>query len=553
MTSLRIATSIIAAFVGNSAAAGAQEATLSARDLAPKNSAASATETSTASNAMAIGAAAIGAVQPSADPLDGITVGAIRVDGLSDIPQSQFAAAIGPYLGRTLSSGETQDLLGAVSAVARRNGYIFATSSIPAQRLAAGVLTVHLSQGVIDEIRLQGDQLPQVAALLQPLIGKPARFDDLDRMLTLAADFPGVAIGKVRYAKEKDRGILIVPVERERVRGWAQIDNRGSQALGPVRAQIGVDFSDLLSSDDRITLQGVVTPTQPNELGAIYGRYGIMLANASTEIALSAAYSRTDFGGRWARFDPNGNSIGFNVSVTQTLLRGRRQSLWAALDFNYLSSNQYWNGSVSLKDRIASIGASINGYSPLAGGRLRAGLGVRRGVLAFGTTAPGDPLASRYGAGSDYTILRGWTSWEGPIGGPVSARFALSAQLSTDPLLAADQITIGGPDFGRAYEFGERTGDEGILASGELRADIVDRNVGLLRWIQVYAFGDGGDVTNLRAGYGTGDLYSAGWGARFLTANQIRFGVETAFPVKQRRYETEDFSPRISASIGVKF
>ncbi|MBW4331794.1 hypothetical protein KY084_13045 [Stakelama sp. CBK3Z-3] len=491
--------------------------------------------------------------QPPNAALTGVTIGAVLVTGAPDIAQSDFADAIAPYIGKTFSGDDTQKLLSAISDVARDHGYIFATSSIAPQTLAAGVLTVSIAPGRIDRVRLTGAQRKEVDSLLSPLVGKPARQEMLDRLLMLATDFPGVSIGKVRYSVENGQGVLIVPVEYDRVRGWASVDNSGSKALGPVRARLGVDASALLAADDRVTVQGIVTPLQPKELTVLYGRYAYLLPDALTELAFSTTYGRTNSGGRWQSFDPKGNSIGFNASVTRTLERGRNDSLWTTLDFNYVKTDQYWEGDRYQRDRIASIGIALNGYTALAGGRLRAGAGLRQGLTIFGATQQGDPLASRTGAGSKYTLFRAWANWEGTLAGPISARLALTSQLTTDPLPAIDQITIGGPYFGRGYDFSERAGDEGILASAELRADLLDTDSGWLRWMQLYAFGDGGDVRDLRDSYGTGDLYSSGAGARFKLADQLRFSVEAAFPINQPRYDAGDKSPRISASFGTEF
>jgi hemolysin activation/secretion protein len=491
--------------------------------------------------------------RPAGDGLEGVTIGAIHITGAPEITQAQFAAAIAPYVGRTFSGGDTQDLLSALSDVARKQGYVFATSRIPPQTLAAGVLTVEVAEGRIDAVRIEGAQRPEIAALLAPLTGRPAQTSELDRLLMLASDFPGVTIGKVRYSVEDGKGVLVVPVTYDRVRGWASVDNRGSEALGPVRAQIGVDVAALLADDDRLTIQGVVTPAQPGELTVLYGRYAYMLPGGTTEFALAATYGNTDSGGRWKSYDPHGHSIGVNASVSHALLRGRRNSLWAAADFNYVSIDQWWDGLRSQRDQVATFGLSLNGYTPVAGGRLRAGIGVRRALPILGASERGDPLTSRPGSGSDYTVFQGWANWVGKVAGPVSARLAVTGQLSSDPVLAIDQLTIGGPYFGRGYDFSERAGDKGLLTSGELRSDVIDRNSGFLRWLQLYAFADAGFVRDLNDTYGTGDLYSAGAGARFKLAEDLRLELEAAFPINEPRYDAGDKSPRVSATLGTQF
>jgi hemolysin activation/secretion protein len=162
-------------------------------------------------------------------------------------------------------------------------------------------------------------------------------------------------------------------------------------------------------------------------------------------------------------------------------------------------------------------------------------------------------LASRPDAGGGFTTFEAWANWIGKLSGPFSAKFAVTAQASTKPLLAIEQITIGGPVFGRAYEFSERAGDEGVLGVVELQTELWKSSSGLLQWAQLYGFADGADVKNLRNAYGTGQLYSAGFGARARIGRTIKLGVEAAFPINADRYETGGKSPRVSASAETVF
>src|SRR3546814_3714314 len=76
-----------------------------------------------------------------------------------------------PFIGRRLSKDDLQALTKAVSTVARKHGYLFASSSVPAQTLEAGVLHVRLDEGQIDEVRIEGPRNASVEAMLSPMKG----------------------------------------------------------------------------------------------------------------------------------------------------------------------------------------------------------------------------------------------------------------------------------------------------------------------------------------------------------------------------------------------
>src|SRR3546814_15592826 len=81
--------------------------------------------------------------------------------------------------------------------------------------------------------------------MLSPMKGTAPTKSEIERRLMLADDLPGVEIGKVRFVREEERGVLIVPATRNKFAGRANIDNRGTSELGPVRMQLAVDFNGL--------------------------------------------------------------------------------------------------------------------------------------------------------------------------------------------------------------------------------------------------------------------------------------------------------------------
>ena len=489
----------------------------------------------------------------SPTPLDQrVMVGAIRVRGGENLPSDRIMAAIAPFVGHKLSASDLQDLLTAVSGVARAEGYIFARSSIPAQALSAGVLVVHLYEGRIDEVRQTGASSDAVAAILGSLIGHAPKRSEVERKMMLAGDLPGVAIGKVHFAFEEGRGVLIVPVTHDRFSGQAEFDNRGLQALGPERARLAGAVNGLLSDRDSLAVQGIATPLQPKELLVLGARYALQPNLAGTELAAYGTYGETHPGGLW-QGRLNGESGSLGVSLTQPLERTQNTSLWLTTQADRIVVDEWWDDAISQRDVVTTVGASLNGYRAMAGGRLRAGAGITKSISLLGATSPSNPLASRPNSGSEFTLITAWANWQGSLGGPFSLRVATTSQLSSDPLPSVEQLTIGGPFFGRGYNFSERSGDKGVLASAELRDDVLNRNAGDVRWVQLYTFGDAGYVTSHENDYGSGALFSAGAGVRIGFDSKLQLALESAWPLNQLRYDSGDRSPRLSAALSASF
>ena len=81
----------------------------------------------------------------------------------------------------------------------------------------------------------------------------------------------------------------------------------------------------------------------------------------------------------------------------------------------------------------------------------------------------------------------------------------------------------------------------------ELRSDF-NKITSWLESAQAYTFVDGGKVTNLRDGFGGGTLYSGGGGVRGRVG-KVFFGIETAFPLNEDRFESGNRSPRFNLQL----
>jgi hemolysin activation/secretion protein len=184
----------------------------------------------------------------------------------------------------------------------------------------------------------------------------------------------------------------------------------------------------------------------------------------------------------------------------------------------------------------------------LAGSRLWGGFGVVQGLDGTGS---GDPMSSRRDGSSRFTKAVGWINWTGNLMKQLSLRVAGNAQIASRPLLAAQEIGVGGPGFGRGYDFSERFGDSGALGLVELRQQF-DRLLPGVDWVQTYQFADGGYVENMVGGFGDGARWSAGAGLR-AAFKKTTIGVELAFPLNAPRFDSASMAPRINLTVGQDF
>lgn len=482
-----------------------------------------------------------------------ITPGAIYVEGATELRPADFAPAVEPYLGRPLGEDELRALTRDVAEVARRAGFGLATAQVPRQSLVAGVLRVQVDEGRIDAVEVSGNARAAVETRLNGLAtGRPLRTAELERRLLLAGDVPGVSLGRARVVRRDGRIILVVDASSDRVRGWASVDNSGSGPVGPIRARVSADFNSLAVGGDRLIVGVVVTPVQPREFQ--YGEisYTAPIGRNGTEASVAVYAGHSEPGASLRGQDIAGVSTQAEARVTHPLLRSRAASLWGSIGVTIRDSTLDQLGAQLRDDRIVSASAALSGNASLAGGRLRVRLAYVQGLDLLNATARGAPLASRRDAGGPFSKVEFWTEYERPLGHGFGIDLRGAGQLASRPLLASEEMGLGGRQFLRGFDYWEMSGDEGAVISGELRYDVRRGLPGPLTRLQLYLYADAGRVTNLAGGFGGGTLASAGGGVRAWMQHGFQAGIELGVPITGGAFN-DDQDPRISVSFGSSF
>lgn len=490
---------------------------------------------------------------PQADIGDVLDVGAIVIDGLTVLDRATFADVIEPFAGRPLSRTELTRLTDAIAARARAEGYILATAWIPEQRLFGRMLRVQVDEGAIDAVRVEGSADPAIRRQLQTLVnGQPLTLAALQRAVLLAADLPGVWIRGTRFERDGQRRVLVVDAGRRDAGGSVMVATDGTKPLGPVRARIDLDANGLISPRDRVDLSFSATPLDPEELAFFSARYTVIVNDAGTSLGAFGSLSRTEPGAYLADRGLLGKGWQGGLRMRHPVLRTQARSLWLEASGEVQDLTQDVLGALARHDRITLARLGFYGYGPLAGGTLQGRATVSQGIPILGATGNGDPLASRFDAQPDFTALSWWLQWRRGMAPRVSLQLASTGQLSTAPLLIGESFALGGTGFLRGYDFGQRIGDQGAAGSAELRYDW-PRALGVMRHVQLYAFADGGTVSNLAQGLGGGTLASSGAGLRTDITRALDLDFEVAVPLTEDRYDTGDNSPRLNLRISQSF
>jgi hemolysin activation/secretion protein len=134
-----------------------------------------------------------------------------------------------------------------------------------------------------------------------------------------------------------------------------------------------------------------------------------------------------------------------------------------------------------------------------------------------------------------------------------SVKMSAAGQFASTPLLSSQEFYLGGIAFGRGYETGEVSGDNGIASSLELRFDQVLTN-NSLKGYQLYGFIDRGMVWNFGEGiHNSLTLTSIGGGVRLYLSDELRADVAISAPLDYRSPGNIGRNPRILFSLSKFF
>ena len=480
-------------------------------------------------------------------------VGAIVIDGNSALSDEAFLDIIEAYSARTLTESEIAALADAVARRARERGYVLATATIAPQSLSPGVLRVTLEEGSVDEIRVVGVDPDAIYSQLKPLVGSgPVTLPELERRVLIAGDVSGVVIRSTRLEREGDRNVLLVNATREKASASASLRNDGTGAIGPFRARIDADFNGLLAATDEVDLTLSTSVLEPGELQYLAARYAGTVSPDGLQLALSGSYSATRPGAFLRDREILGESWRAELRARYPMLRSRRASMWLEGEFQVRDLRQDRAGIRVQHDRLAVLRAGAFGTAELAGGRLRGRITVARGLDILGATQAGDPLASRSDASGQFTLAEAWLWYRRPLGGNFGLELSARGQVSSDPLLITEDIGLGSPYYLRAYNYNERSGDEGVMGYAELQY-YLDKPVDFVSGMQFYGFVDGGVVSDIGTAVNDGSLFSAGGGVRVDITRRLDVDLELAVPLSGPRFDSDGSTPKVNLSVSQDF
>lgn len=478
----------------------------------------------------------------------------VSIQGVTAYPLADLSGTYSDLLAREIGVAHLVRTADAITGHYRRDGYFLTRAVVAPGDPASGAAQIVVYEGYIGEVTVEGSGAAAVAAILKPLeLQWVLKIDELDRRLALASDVPGIRLtNRIEPILDNPaRHRLVVTAELDGVEAGAFVENRGSEAQGPWQVFVSAAANSLALPGDRMTVSVLTIPEDPDEL--TYGEWSYTVPiGAETRVkgAISGYSTNAPPGSSgWL----SGDSVAASLSVTHAIARQRDRSLWATASLDVREVEQSYATGHTMTENLTVARASLWGQMRSAHGSVQASAQISRGLDWFGaTTTPGLGLTRADGTG-EFTKVNASVSAYRDIGRYVGIYVAGTAQWSDDPLLGSEEFYVGGSEFGRAYGYGELSGESGVSGVVELRAGW-DPSPSEITFFQVYGFADAGRVWNRHPGGHTeADLTSAGVGTRITFAGRATIRAELAKPLSGAPINQSDDGWRAFISLSKAF
>ncbi|MEH6756010.1 MAG: ShlB/FhaC/HecB family hemolysin secretion/activation protein [Parasphingorhabdus sp.] len=478
-------------------------------------------------------------------------IGAIGVVGAEAMNIEIFSSVVEDFIGHEASTEELTSLTQQIANIAREEGYILASAYIPEQSVQMGVLEIKLIEGTIDAVQIIGSDNRHLRKILSSLEGKVAHRPQIERQLLLASDIPDIVVVSSDFRQENGQNILQVTVRERGDSFRIEGDNYGSHSYGPARARLSGDLRGKIHDSDVLGTAIRANPVEPKEILSVSAYYETALGTDGIRAGIAGSVGENAPGGTAASSNITGESRYLGLFASYPLVRSTSGSLWIETQAAYLSIDNDAMNVLIRQDTEVTVSVGVRSEISFAGGKLRAGASIVHGFDIFGATRLGDPMASRRDGDGVFTKGEYWADFRTGLAKDINIYLAARGQIASEPLLATQELSIGGAYRVRGYDFSELSGDDGFYAMAELQYNLKSR-LAWLKSIQLYGFGDIGYVNDLGNNSSEGTLISAGPGIRG-TVGPLDFEFETALPVNRDRKHSGNKKPHINVKVGINF
>ncbi|QNH19529.1 hemolysin secretion/activation protein ShlB/FhaC/HecB [Xanthomonas sp. GW] len=415
---------------------------------------------------------------------------AYQVVGNSELSATEIERAVYPFLGPQRSEADVEAARAALQTLYAGKGLATVAVSIPEQDAGNGLVTLQVSEQRIGRLRVNGaayfspDAVERGAPSLKE--GGVPNFNDVQRDIVALNQLPdrrvtpdikpGVGPNTLDVDLNVDDNLPL--------HGSLELNNRSSANTTDLRLNATVRYDNLWQRGHSFSLSMQTAPQRTSDAKVFSASYMARMADSPWSLLAYAVRSDSDVA-VIGDFNVIGNGTLAGVRAIRTLpaRAGFFHSLSLGVDYKDFEEKSNFG---------ASVDSSPIKYYPLnfaynadwTGARTHSSFGAtftaNPGGLGFGAdrcgntqcnpSQPGSFDYKRYNARPNFAHLRLEGSHTRTLGEDFQLFGRAQTQLSAEPLISNEEMSIGGLDTVRGYKESQALGDYGVTAQLELRS-----------------------------------------------------------------------------------
>ena len=372
--------------------------------------------------------------------------------------------------GLEVNASTLQNMLDSLSVYYQDHGFALARAYLPAQTIDNGVVDVVIANPKFNNFNIENkslvsdDYLAYLMSGITDLSGKDVTTGELDSQIRKLADLGTFSmLGEANNADPhgllKDIDFTVAPTQ-DRFSFALFADNEGNKSAGRYRFGGLVEIQSPTGSADRLLLSYARSNEKQNNYSL---SYLLPINSHPTVMGLDLCYSDYELSGFYRELGAQGTSLSVDAYVIEPVVRTENSmfNLKAGVRYRDLI-DEYRNFDLEFKKHTWSGYAGFSGFNYL-------------GDWLFDHETK--LLATRvycddeWGAVEDrtYLTLEGKVSLGYKFTDEWYARTALTYQMANQSPDGSDTFLAGGSTGLRAYEFGDISGDGGVVWKNELK------------------------------------------------------------------------------------
>ena len=466
----------------------------------------------------------------------------IRLEGNTVFSEEELEKLYKSKVNCNVTFSELKEISDEITLKYRNSGYVLARAILPQQLINSGVVCIKIFEGRVVNVEVNG-KVKHVKSLLDAYAKKagasePFNITKLERYALLSNDIPGVAVKTILSPSRIQQGAsdLTFVAEQHRTEGMIAADNRGTRYLGPVQYFARGNINSVFVDGDSLGIRTLIA-RKPSELSFLQLYQQHPLGKNGMYGAFSASYVYSHPGSTLKPLLIKGRANAFAYEISYPYLRSREKSLFLSMGFDILDSKTDVLRMRLFQDHLRSIRFT----STYVQEDKWLGTNTFRGSFSQGlpillANSKNAQNSSRTGGRSVYSKLLLSLSRNQAMKGQTSIFTDFRFQYAATQLLAPEQFSYGGQQFGGAYDPSELTSDNGLVGKIELRYTTESaKPLQLFKVIQQYVFYDIGVLWSpvQVASKHTASATSTGFGIRIHFTNKTYLQGEVAQPLSR--------------------